>query len=248
MKVSIITVCLNMAETIEETIRSVLSQDHDDVEYIVIDGGSTDGTLDIIDRYKDQIDIFVTEPDKGLYDAMNKGLRKATGDVVGILNADDIFITNSGISNMLNHMSDDVDLVWGDVVYVDDQGSVVRRWRSSPYDKRSFYRGWMPPHPTMFVRRSLYERYGYLQSDMKIAADYELSLRLLEKNHCNGLYVPGTIVKMRSGGTGSQNLQSYIRGVVECYKAWRMNDLRVNPLRILILKPLSKLLQFRARR
>lgn len=243
--VSIITVVRNGASTIEGAIESVLNQVYPNIEYIVIDGASTDDTLTAINKYKDKIAHIVSEPDKGIYDAMNKGICLAKGDVVGILNADDFYTDNRVIADVVEIMSlTNADVAWSNLEYVDknDTSRVVRRWTSSSYSPGKFKNGWMPPHPTFFARRELYQKYGMFTDKLSIAADYELMLRFIERYHVRTCYIPRVMVKMRTGGASNRNLKNIIRANIESYRAWQMNGLHINPLRIL-LKPLSKIIQ-----
>lgn len=246
MKLSIITVCLNSAQTIEQTIQSVLSQHHGDIEYLVLDGGSRDGTQEIIERYHDRLAVYRSEPDDGLYDAMNKGIGLATGDVVGILNADD-FYTDEYVLSKVAHVFRDpaVDACYADLVYVakDSPEKIVRYWKSQPYNDRLFYRGWMPPHPTFFVRRKIYEQYGCFNLAMGTAADYELMLRFLLRHSIKASYIPALLVYMRCGGaSGSSLVRRWCANRMD-RKAWSINSLHPKPW-TLLMKPLSKITQF----
>jgi glycosyltransferase involved in cell wall biosynthesis len=246
MKISIITTTYNSAGTIEDTIKSVLSQVGVEIEYIIIDGGSTDGTLDIINKYKERVARVVSEPDGGMYEAMNKGIKLATGDVVGILNSDDFYASNNVIETVVKEFEKTgADCVWGDLVYVDpnDLSRVVRDWRSSPYKEGNFQKGWHPPHPTLFVKKSVYDKYGVFRTDLSTAADYELMLRFLEKNKISSAYIPQLLVKMRAGGESNKSYYNLIRANWYCYKAFGLNGLKINPLFIL-KKPWFKRHQF----
>lgn len=210
MKISIITVCYNSAATIESTLKSVASQDYPDIEHIIIDGGSTDSTLDIIKRYQN-ISMLVSEPDKGIYDAMNKGIMMATGDVIGTLNADDFYINNTAVSDVAKTFEDNViDACFADLVYVDQNNTdkIVRYWKSQQYQPGLFKKGWMPAHPTFFVRKKVYEKYGSFDLNFRIAADFELLFRLIEKNKIRTVYLPKVIIKMRLGGTTNKSLEN----------------------------------------
>jgi len=246
-RISIITVVKNNAQTIKDAIDSVLSQTYQNIEYIVVDGASTDGTVDIVQSYGDKIDKFISEPDNGLYDAMNKGIKLATGDIVGILNSDDFYIAEHVIEKVVKEFQEKgVDSVYGDLVYVDasDTDKIVRYWESKPYKKGLFYKGWHPPHPTFFVRNEIYKKYGLFNLDFKIAADYEIMLRYLVKYEISCSYIPEVIVSMRTGGTSNKNLTNIIKANIECYKAWRKNKLKINP-KTFLLKPLSKIFQYK---
>ncbi|MEK7149424.1 MAG: glycosyltransferase family 2 protein [Patescibacteria group bacterium] len=245
MKISIITVCYNSAKTIKQAIKSVLSQTYSNIEYIVIDGGSTDGTLEIINKYRDKIAKFVSEPDKGIYDAMNKGLKLATGDIIGILNSDDFYTDEFVLEKVAKKFEEtNSDCLWGDLVYVDRNniGKIIRFWKSSEYREGKFKMGWHPPHPTFFARKEIYNKYGLFNLNFKIAADIEIMLRFLEKFKISSAYIPEILIKMRTGGTSAKNIKNIIKANVETYRAWKVNGLKINPLWVL-LKPLSKVLQ-----
>ena len=246
MKISIITVCWNSEKTIEDTIQSVLAQDYKDLEYIIIDGASTDGTLEIINKYKDKIFQIVSEKDSGMYNALNKGFHLASGEVVGLLNADDVLADSSVISEVAKKfLETNADAIWGDLLYVDqkDTKKIIRNWESSEYKEGAFKNGWMPPHPCFYVKKEIYEKFGYLREDMKIAADYEVMLRLLERHKIKSAYIPKVLVRMRIGGMSNKNIGNIIRANKESYKAWELNGLKISPFRIL-LKPISKLIQY----
>ncbi len=246
MKVSIITVCFNSRDTIEDAIKSVLSQSYPDIEYVVIDGGSTDSTVEIIKKYEGRITKFISEPDKGIFDAMNKGLGMATGEIVGILNSDDLYSDSNVIKDVVEAMNrEEVDVAWGDLLIVDanDKNKIIRVWRSSSYKEGKFAWGWHPPHPTFFVRKWVYEKYGYFDLNFSVvAADYEIMLRFLERYKLRSCYIPRFLVKMRGGGNSTKTLRQIFIGNIECYKSFKANGLRVSPL-IIIVKPLSKIIQ-----
>ena len=187
-KISVITVSFNSAKTIRNTIESVLSQDYQHIEYIVIDGGSTDGAVDIVQEYGNRITKVISESDNGIYDAMNKGIRAATGDVIGFINSDDYYPVSDVLTNVMQVFTEEsYDICYGDLCYVDQNktNEIVRYWKSSKYIAGSFRNGWCPPHPTFFVRRNIYEHYGMFDLDYKIAADFELMMRLLEVSKLN---------------------------------------------------------------
>ncbi|MBO6497566.1 MAG: glycosyltransferase [Roseivirga sp.] len=246
MKVSIVTVVYNGASFIKSAIKSVLSQDYSDIEYIVIDGASTDGTMDIINQYKDQISHIISEPDQGIYDAMNKGVSLATGDVIGILNSDDFYSTNTVISDIVEKMTaEGVDSVYGNLVYVDPTNKEVvkRYWQSGRFTRKRFLYGWMPPHPTFFVRAEVYKKYGMFNLSLKSAADYEFMLRVLYKEKISTFYINKLITTMRDGGTSNISLKNRIRGNNEDQLAWKLNGLK--PFFFTrYLKPLRKIWQF----
>ena len=245
MKVSIITVSYNSAKTIEDTIHSVLNQDYNNIEYIVIDGLSSDNTVEIINRYKSEISHFISEPDSGIYDAMNKGVVASTGDLIGILNSDDVYENSSVISNIINAL-DGNDAVYADLVYVqqDNLNRIKRVWKSGKYKVDSFLFGWMPPHPTFFVKKECYEKYGLYNTALNSAADYELMLRFIHKNKIRIAYYTNVIVKMRLGGVSNLSMMNRCRANREDKLAWKMNNLKPKWF-TLLLKPLKKLKQIR---
>ncbi len=229
-KISIITVVYNGVSTIEDTIQSVLSQDYTNIEYIIVDGASKDGTLDKVERYRKQVAYFVSEPDQGIYDAMNKGLKVATGDIVGILNADDVY-THSGILSLIaNAMMEnpDIEAVYGNLHFVShDLKKIHRKWISCSYYENFFNNGEMPPHPTFFVKRSVYNRYGLFNTNFKIAADYELMLRFLKKYQISSYWIDEVLVNMRLGGASTKGLNNLIKQNKEGIKAWKVNELKL---------------------
>ena len=245
MKVSIITVSFNSEKTIIDTIQSVLSQDYKDIEYIIIDGLSKDNTINIVNSFGDKISKFVSEKDKGLYDAMNKGIDLATGEVIGFLNSDDFYANGQVISKIVKTFQKETDAVYADLVYVaaQDKLKITRTWKSGTYVSGSFLKGWMPPHPTFFVRKSIYQQYGKFTDKLRSAADYELMLRFIHKHKINLAYLPEVIVHMRAGGTSNASLKNRIKANREDKLAWKMNDLKPSPLTF-IRKPFSKITQF----
>lgn len=232
MRISVVTVSLNNVETIEDTIRSVQSQEYGSVEHVIIDGGSTDGTLAVIEKYSGQVGKVISEPDQGIYDAMNKGLRSSTGDIVGTLNADDIYENRLVLGEIARVFGDPaVEACYGDLVYIDpmDTDRVVRYWRSRDYVPGLFRKGWMPPHPTFFARNQVFLRCGYYDPEFPIAGDFELLLRLMEKDGIRTAYLPKTLVRMRLGGFSNRSLWNVLRQNAACYRALRKNNLRVSP-------------------
>jgi glycosyltransferase involved in cell wall biosynthesis len=245
MRVSIITTTFNSAATVAETMQSVEEQDHPHIEHIVVDGHSQDETLQIIEQYPHTATL-ISEKDEGIYDAMNKGIRAATGDVVGILNSDDLYVDSHVISKILKTFEDPgIQACYADLEYVDAQNSsrVTRTWKSGACDSRSFYWGWMPPHPTFFVRRSVYDQVGLFNTRLRSAADYEMMLRILVKHQLPVAYLPEVIVKMRRGGMSNASVNNRIRANREDREAWRINGLKPYFF-TLYLKPLRKITQF----
>ena len=240
MKVSIITVCFNSVATIRETIESVLAQDYPNIEYIVVDGASKDGTRDIVREYQNKIDVVISEPDKGIYDAMNKGIRIATGDVVGLLNSDDFYADNSSVRQLIECMVDaGSDTVYADVTIVNakDTCRVVRYYNSSTFHPGRLRYGWMPAHPTFIVKRKLYETHGDFSLDYRIAADFEMVVRLLHAAGASYAYLPAAVIKMRAGGISTRGLKSSWVLNCEIVRACRENGLETNLLRVLLKIP-----------
>jgi glycosyltransferase involved in cell wall biosynthesis len=246
MKVSIITVSYNSAETIEETIQSVLSQDYTEIEYIIVDGKSTDHTTEIVSKYHDKISKFISEKDKGIYDALNKGIALATGDIVGLLHADDLYSNTTVISDVVKQItSSNAAAIYADLNYVDRYNTtkVIRKWRSGNYKDGMFLKGWMPPHPTFFVKKTCYDTYGMFNLKLRSSADYELMLRFIHVNKIKISYLPKMIVNMRAGGQSNVSLLNRLKGNKEDHLAWELNGLKPG-IFTLIRKPLSKLLQY----
>lgn len=246
MKVSLITVSYNSEDTIEETFLSVFSQKGVDLEYIVIDGGSRDRTLAIIEKHRDKIDHFLSEKDNGIYDAMNKGLKMATGDVIGILNSDDVLAGETILGDLVSAFEkSNADGLYGDLVYVgrDDLSKVSRKWVSGNYLDGDFKKGWMPPHPTFYVKKEVYEKYGLFNLNFSSAADYEIMLRFIHKHKISITYLPKVMVKMRQGGKSNASFSNRLKANREDRKAWEVNGLKPGPF-TLLFKPLSKLSQF----
>lgn len=244
MKISIITVCYNSEETISDTIQSVLSQDYKDVEYIIVDGKSTDRTLEIIQSIKSRIKL-ISEKDRGIYDAMNKGINIASGDIIGILNADDVYKNSQVLTAVMNAFKANVSIVYGDIEYVkyNDLSKVVRKWKAGVFRSGKFKWGWMPPHPGFFVKKSCYESFGLFNLNLSTSADYELMLRMLEVHHLSCNYIPKTITSMRVGGASNSSLKNRLIANRNDKKAWTIHP--INPFWFtFILKPLRKLPQF----
>jgi glycosyltransferase involved in cell wall biosynthesis len=246
LKVSILTVVYNGAATIRDAIESVIRQDYPDIEYIVVDGNSKDGTQEIVRSYGGKIARFLSEPDAGIYDAMNKGIQLATGDVIGILNADDFYAYPSVISEVAGVLaSSDIDASYGDLEYIDaNDATVVRRkWVSGAYKFGAFLNGWMPPHPTFFVKKKVYNEHGLFRLDLGSAADYELMLRFVHREKIKVVYLPKVLVKMRAGGVSNSTLRNRVAANRNDRLAWKINNLEPR-FYTLWLKPLRKIIQF----
>jgi len=239
MKISIITVCYNSGLTINDTLFSIITQNYKNYELIIIDGGSTDSTLDIIKNYEENYSILISERDRGVYDAMNKGLKHATGDVVGFLNSDDFYIN----SNVLNEIAEafngefPIDCVYGDLVYVDerDTSKIRRYWKSKPYYDNFFNDGLVPPHPTFYIRTDIFKSMGGFSLDYKFAADYDFMFRALKVNNLSSSYIPKVLVRMRLGGKTSKSLTNILKGNLEILSIWMENQ-KFIPLPFLIKK------------
>ena len=245
MKVSIITLTYNSEATLKDTIESVVNQSYNDIEYIIVDGKSTDNTLSIIESYKDKISKVISEKDKGLYDALNKGIALATGDLIGIIHSDDFYTDNFVIQKIVKSIEENnSDAAYSDLYYVDkvDTNKIFRKWKSGIYKHGMFLNGWMPPHPTFFVKRSCYEKFGSFNLSFVSAADYELMLRFIHKHKIKLAYLPEFIIKMRVGGKSNVSLKNRIRANNEDRKAWIINGLKPK-FYTLYAKPLRKIIQ-----
>ena len=243
-QISVVTAVYNKSDTLAQALDSVLSQTHPDVETVLIDGGSAEDTQRILQRYCERLDVFISEPDGGIYDALNKGIRNATGDVIGFLHADDLFAHERVLANIALAFEDPrIEAVYGDLVYVrhDHPEQVVRLWRAGSFDKAALRHGWMPPHPTFYARRSLYERLGGFDTRYRIAADYDCMLRFLSQPGIRTSYIPEVLVRMRTGGVSNRSLSNIFRKSQEDLAvAWRN---KVGGVRTVAMKNLSKLSQ-----
>jgi len=246
-KITVITVCLNSAQTIRETLASVASQSYDHLEHIIIDGSSRDGTIEIVRSWRRHPVRCISEPDRGIFDAMNKGLELATGDIVGMLNSDDVYYDADILKKVAEIMSDpDVDACYADLIYVakSQPNKIVRFWKSCPFAPGLFATGWVPPHPTFFARRRLYDRFGLFDLNYSLAADYELMARFLEKFKIHAVYVPQIFVKMRQGGVSNKNLSNIIKQNLEIYKALKKNNVPFFLPKFFLMKLMTKIKQY----
>ncbi|PCH99253.1 MAG: glycosyl transferase [Bacteroidetes bacterium] len=236
MKISIITVCYNSVATIEQTLQSVFSQDYSDIELVVVDGGSTDGTLEVLNKYEAQIGQMISEPDDGIYHAMNKGLAMATGSVIGILNSDDFYTSDSIISSVAKELSyDEVDAVYGDVAIVNPKNTerIVRYYSSKAFTPEGLAHGYMPAHPSFFTLKKYYHKRGGFKTDYAIAADYELLIRFLLKDKLRTKYMELNMVTMRFGGRTSSSLWGYYILNKEVIRACAENGIKIGWFTIL---------------
>jgi glycosyltransferase len=245
LKISIITAVRNRADTIAQAIESVRGQSHRDIEHWIIDGASNDGTLEIVLSCLDERGKWVSEPDRGIYDALNKGLARASGEVIGLVHSDD-FLADEGVleSVAAAFAEPTIEAVYGDLDYVakEDIGRVIRHWRAGEYSPTKLAWGWMPPHPALFLRRSVIERWGGFDTRFRIAADYDAILRYFNRGTLRAAYLPRVLVKMRVGGESNRSLTRIVRKSLEDYQALRRNG--VGGLGALAWKNLSKLGQF----
>ena len=244
MKISIITVSFNSAKTIRQTIESVLSQDYLDLEYIVVDGASKDGTVNILREYDGKIK-YISEPDKGIYDALNKGIKLATGEIIGTIGGDDFYPNACVISNIAKAFIDfKTDAIYGDKQYVNmgDDDTIVRYWRSGEYQRENWLKGWMPPHLSFYLKKSAFQKYGDYVTDFTCSGDYELMLRMLYKNQLTAHYLPEVVMTMRNGGTSTASWKHRYRANIEDRRAWQINGLKPHWF-TLWLKPISKISQ-----
>ena len=233
MKISIITVCFNSSKTIEKTFQSVLNQKYNNIEHIVIDGGSSDSTLKIIKKYKKNVSKFISEPDKGLYDAMNKGIKLATGDIVGILNSDDIYSDSKVLHNIAKfHKQNNIEVSFGNVLQITNLGKITRKYSGKNWSPEKLKIGYMPPHPSLFFKRELFEEYGNYHLDFISGADYELIVRFFLKNNVSWKFSNITTTKMLIGGISTSGLSSYILISKEICKALKKNGIKFNFLKV----------------
>lgn len=245
LMISVITATRDRADTVAGALASVAGQTWPLVEHIVIDGASTDGTLQVLEAQRGRLAVLVSEPDRGIYDALNKGLALATGDVVGLMHSDDFYADERVLERVALAFADPaVDGVYGDLDYVAkvDPSRIIRRWRSGSYVREKLARGWMPPHPTLYLRRSVIEQWGGFDTSFRIAADYDAMLRYLARGNIRLAYIPEVLVKMRVGGESNRSLSRILRKSREDYVALRRNE--VGGLGALVWKNLSKLGQF----
>ena len=246
MNVSIITVSFNSRATITDTIESIHRQSFDAIEHVIIDGGSSDGTVPLVESEIRSGDHFLTEVDDGIYDAMNKGIDLASGDIIGILNSDDFYVSNQVVERVVEVFEETgCDAVYGNIEFVDQfqKEKVIRTWKSSPYKAGSFRRGWHPPHPSFFVKRKVYERYGLFDLSLRIAADFELMLRFLERYQIKAEFLDKILVRMRYGGESTKSIKNSIIGNREVMRAFQKNYIPVSPL-LPALRLMRKLKQF----
>ena len=243
MKVSVITISFNAKSTIEKTLQSVANQSYKSIEHIIIDGGSKDNTLEICNSFS-HISKIISEPDNGVYDAFNKGLELATGDVVGFLNADDVFFNENSVQEIVNAFSNnDTDIVYGNLDYVNKEGKVIRNWTSRSYEVGLIKKAWMPAHPTFYCKKEVYDRLGSYNDSFKIGGDFELCLRFLEVNKVPSFYLNKKLIKMLVGGISNSGLKSKWIIYNEELRALKINGIKINPIIFFVFK-IQKIKQF----
>ncbi len=247
MKVSVITAVLSNRRYLSDAIASVLGQTHADIEYIIVDGGSIDGTIELVQSYGDKIDKFISEKDKGVYYALNKGIAMASGEVIALLHSDDFYVNRFVISQVVEAFEQQkCDAVYSNLYYVsnNNKDKIIRTWNAGIYKQVSFYYGWMPPHPAFFAKREVYQQFGAFNTELKFAADYELMLRFILKHDIHICYLPKYFIKMRVGGASNRSLGNRLKANMEDRKAWKINQMKPR-LFTLLLKPFSKIFQYR---
>ena len=246
MKISIVTVSYNSAKTIETTFMSVLQQTYSNIEYIVIDGGSTDNTLKIAKKYSEIITVLVSEQDNGLYDAMNKGISLATGDVIGLINSDDLFCDSDALNKVAKvfKKNKNLDSVYADLFYVSQQdiNKISRRWVSGI--QRKFKYGWHPAHPTFYIKKTIYDRFGLFDLSFRLAADFEIMLRFLDKHNISTTYLKEPLVKMRLGGKTNKSFKNIYNQNIECLRAFDKNNIKVAKFFYPFFRIIPKFFQF----
>ena len=247
MKISIVTVCYNSSLTILDTLESVKNQNFKDYEYIVVDGGSKDKTLQILKSYSNIIDILVSEEDNGIYDAMNKGISLCTGDIIGILNSDDVYANSNVLVNVAKAFNKfkEIDVVYGNIFYVESKNldKVVRKWISKDYYSDFFDNGNVPPHPSVFIKRNIYKKFGKFNLKYSLAADYEFLLRIFKKNKVSSKYLNIFMIKMRLGGATNKTFKNIVKGNFEIFNAWKENGFNF-PIKLFFLRIYKRLIQF----
>ena len=237
MKISIITISYNAKVTIEKTLKSVATQSFKNIEHIIVDGGSKDGTLEICKNYH-HIAKIISEPDKGVYDAFNKGLKIANGEIIGFLNSDDIFYDENSLKTIVDGFDKNIDAVFGNLKFYNNK-KITRKWISKPFKKGAFKKAWMPPHPTFYCRKSIYNEHGFYNDSFKIAGDFELMLRFIELYKIKTKFINKNLIKMKAGGISNSGLMSKIIILKEEFKAFRINKISLNKISYILNKAIK---------
>jgi glycosyltransferase involved in cell wall biosynthesis len=246
-KISIITVCYNSAKTIESCIKSVINQTYNNIEYIIIDGNSTDSTTQIINNYRNKISKIIIEDDNGIYDAMNKGIKISSGSVIGILNSDDFYPNNLIIETIMKQISNDkLDGCYGDLCYVDEYNTdkIIRKWKSSEYVNGLFSKGWVPPHPTVFLKKYIYDTHGYFDLKYTIASDFDMLVKLFYIKKIRMKYFPNVTVYMRNGGKSNSSFSNIIKQNKEILSILNKYRIPHNKIIFFIMKIINRATQY----
>ena len=229
MKISLITVCKNSKDSIDRTIQSVLSQTYKNIEYIIIDGASNDGTLSIINNYKNKVSLIISENDNGVYDAMNKGLKHANGDIIGFINADDSLYNKYCINNIVDHFKkNNADIVYGDINLVSKNQKLIHSWRANKFKKNSFINGWHPPHPSFYAKKRVYAIVGDYDCNLEFSADFDFMYRAFEMHSFKVEYLPEVFVNYTLGGGSSKNIKNILIGNYNIFKSLKKNKVNIN--------------------
>ena len=242
MKVSIITISYNSEKTINATLGSVAKQSYNNIEHIIIDGNSNDNTIKICKSYP-HIFKVISEKDKGVYDAFNKGLKIATGDIIGFLNSDDIFYNKDSLKNIMDGFDKNIHAIFGNLEFYNKKNKIIRKWISKPFKKGAFQKAWMPPHPTFYCRKSIYDKLGFYNDSFKIAGDFELMLRFIEINNIKTKFINKNLIKMKAGGISNSGLFSKIKILEEEFKAFKINKISINNF-VYIINKGYKIIEF----
>ena len=243
LKASIITISFNAKATIDYTLHSVANQSYKKIEHIIVDGGSEDSTVEICNSFP-HVSKIISEPDRGIYDAFNKGIKNTYGEIIGFVNSDDTFYDENSLKHIVDAFDDNTDCVFGDLIYTDKNENIKRVWKGSEFKKGAFNKGWMPAHPTFYCRRSIYKKLGLYDDSFKIAGDFELMLRFLEKHNIRSKYIPLTLVNMKVGGASNNGLKCKLNILKEEFRAFDQNDINVNKLSYIFHKA-KKLKEFK---
>ena len=240
-KITVITPTYNSSKYIKNSIESIINQEKVEIENIIIDGGSTDNTIEILKEYNVK---YISEPDDGIYDAMNKGIKIASGNIIAILNSDDVYSDNNVLEKVNTAFSEtDCDIVYGNINIVGEDGNTIRYWRPGGFNKKSFFKGWHPPHPSFFVKREVYKKYGLFRTDLSMAADFEFMLRVMEKERLKVFYIDEVLVNMGFGGATTGSIKNILKGNIQCIKAFKINGFKP-PALYSIIRLLPKVKQF----